>query len=310
MNAVARKILLVVFDYILITFGAVLFVMGWTSFLLPNGIIDGGLTGICALLAMVTGVPVEVWNFGLNGILLIVAWIVLGRSFGLRTVYTIVLTSVLFRVLGGDNLMVLKAIPGQPMALNDKVLVPVIGGLLEAVGLGLILLRGGSTGGTDILALIINKFWPVSLGRFYLVSDFLVIGLLIFIPGHCFADVIYGYICMGVFAAALDMVMMGRDSAVQVLIFSDQYPKIGDYINQVMGRGVTALRSIGWYTQQDRKVLMVMIRKTELPGLVRQIKELDPKAFVTVVPANNVYGEGFDEMKTGIKAIKKKKLCS
>ena len=306
MNAVARKILLVVFDYILITFGAVLFVMGWTSFLLPNGIIDGGLTGICALLAMVTGVPVEVWNFGLNGILLIVAWIVLGRSFGLRTVYAIVLTSVLFRVLGGDNLMVLKAIPGQPMALNDKVLVPVIGGLLEAVGLGLILLRGGSTGGTDILALIINKFWPVSLGRFYLVSDFLVIGLLIFIPGHCFADVIYGYICMGVFAAALDMVMMGRDSAVQVLIFSDQYPKIGDYINQVMGRGVTALRSIGWYTQQDRKVLMVMIRKTELPGLVRQIKELDPKAFVTVVPANNVYGEGFDEMKTGIKAIKKK----
>jgi uncharacterized membrane-anchored protein YitT (DUF2179 family) len=306
MNAVARKILLVVFDYILITFGAVLFVMGWTSFLLPNGIIDGGLTGICALLAMVTGVPVEVWNFGLNGILLIVAWIVLGRSFGLRTVYTIVLTSVLFRVLGGDNLMVLKAIPGQPMALNDKVLVPVIGGLLEAVGLGLILLRGGSTGGTDILALIINKFWPVSLGRFYLVSDFLVIGLLMFIPGHCFADVIYGYICMGVFAAALDMVMMGRDSAVQVLIFSDQYPKIGDYINQVMGRGVTALRSIGWYTQQDRKVLMVMIRKTELPGLVRQIKELDPKAFVTVVPANNVYGEGFDEMKTGIKAIKKK----
>lgn len=306
MNAVARKILLVVFDYILITFGAVLFVMGWTSFLLPNGIIDGGLTGICALLAMVTGVPVEVWNFGLNGILLIVAWIVLGRSFGLRTVYAIVLTSVLFRVLGGDNLMVLKAIPGQPMALNDKVLVPVIGGLLEAVGLGLILLRGGSTGGTDILALIINKFWPVSLGRFYLVSDFLVIGLLIFIPGHCFADVIYGYICMGVFAAALDMVMMGRDSAVQVLIFSDQYSKIGDYINQVMGRGVTALRSIGWYTQQDRKVLMVMIRKTELPGLVRQIKELDPKAFVTVVPANNVYGEGFDEMKTGIKAIKKK----
>lgn len=309
MNQATKKVLLVIFDYILITFGAVLFVMGWTSFLLPNGIIDGGLTGICALLSMVTGVPVEYWNIGINGLLLVIAWIVLGRNFGIKTIYTIVLTSVLFRVLGGDNLMILKAIPGQPLALGEKVLVPVIGGLLEAVGLGLVLLRGGSTGGTDILALIINKFWPVSLGRFYLVSDFIVIGLLIFIPGHVFADVIYGYICMGTFALALDMVMMGKESAVQVLIFSEHFSKIGDYINREMGRGVTALRSIGWYTQQDKHVLMVMIRKTELPGLVKAIKEIDPKAFVTVLQANNVYGEGFDEMKTGINrdGFKKKK---
>ncbi len=300
MAPATRKVLLVIFDYIVISFGALLFVMGWTSFLLPNGIIDGGLTGVCALLSMVTGVPVEYWNFGLNCILLIIAWIVLGRSFGVKTIYAIILTSILFRVLGGDNLMFLKSVEGQPLEVGEKVLVPVIGGLLEAVGLGIILLRGGSTGGTDILALIINKFWPVSLGRFYLISDFIVIGLLMFIPGHCFADVIYGYICMGVFAFALDMVMMGKESAVQVLVFSDHYNKIGDFINQEMGRGVTALRSIGWYTQQDRQVLLVMLRKTELPSLVKAIKEIDPKAFVTVVPANNVYGEGFDEMKTGL----------
>ncbi len=305
MSPITKRVLLTASDYVIITFGALLFVMAWTSFLLPNGIIDGGLTGTCALLYMVTGIPVEYWNFGINALLLVVAWIVLGRSFGIKTIYTIVLTSLLFRVLGGDNFQVLKAIPGQPLALGDKILVPVIGGLLEAIGLGLVLLRGGSTGGTDILALIINKFWPVSLGRFYLVSDFIVIGLLMFIPGHTFTDVIYGYICMGVFAVALDMVVMGKESAVQVLVFSDYFPKIGDYINREMGRGVTALRSVGWYTQQDKQVLLVMIRKTELPGLVRAIKEIDPKAFVTVVPANNVYGEGFDEMKTGIKRKKK-----
>ncbi len=305
MSPATRKVLLVIFDYLVITFGAVLFVMGWTSFLLPNGIIDGGLTGVCALLSMVTGVPVEYWNFGLNAILLVIAWIVLGRSFGVKTVYAIILTSILFRVLGGDNLMFLKSVEGQPLEVGEKVLVPIIGGLLEALGLGMILLRGGSTGGTDILALIINKFWPVSLGRFYLISDFIVIGLLMFIPGHCFADVIYGYICMGVFAFALDMVMMGKESAVQVLVFSDHYGKIGDYINKEMGRGVTALRSIGWYTQQDRQVLLVMLRKTELPSLVKVIKDIDPKAFVTVVPANNVYGEGFDEMKTGLSKKKK-----
>jgi len=303
----AEKVLKTIWDYLLISFGALLFVMGWTSFLLPNGIIDGGLTGVCALLAMVTGVPVDIWNFGLNAILLVVAWMVLGRSFGIKTIYTIVLTSVLFRLLGGDNLMCLKAVAGQPLALGEKVLVPIIGGGLEALGLGLILLRGGSTGGTDILALIINKFWPVSLGRFYLVSDFIVIGLLMLIPGHCFADVIYGYICMGVFALALDMVMMGKESAVQVLIFSNHEAQIGGYINQQMGRGVTALKAIGWYTQEDRRVLMVMLRKTELPELVRAVKEIDPKAFVTVMPANNVYGEGFDEMKTGIPKLKNKK---
>jgi len=303
----AEKVLKTIWDYLLISFGALLFVMGWTSFLLPNGIIDGGLTGVCALLAMVTGVPVDIWNFGLNAILLVVAWMVLGRSFGIKTIYTIVLTSLLFRLLGGDNLMCLKAVAGQPLALGEKVLVPIIGGGLEALGLGLILLRGGSTGGTDILALIINKFWPVSLGRFYLVSDFIVIGLLMLIPGHCFADVIYGYICMGVFALALDMVMMGKESAVQVLIFSNHEAQIGGYINQQMGRGVTALKAIGWYTQEDRRVLMVMLRKTELPELVRAVKEIDPKAFVTVMPANNVYGEGFDEMKTGIPKLKNKK---
>ena len=303
----AEKVLKTIWDYLLISFGALLFVMGWTSFLLPNGIIDGGLTGVCALLSMVTGVPVDIWNFGLNAILLVVAWMVLGRSFGIKTIYTIVLTSLLFRLLGGDNLMCLKAVAGQPLALGEKVLVPIIGGGLEALGLGLILLRGGSTGGTDILALIINKFWPVSLGRFYLVSDFCVIGLLLLIPGHCFADVIYGYICMGVFALALDMVMMGKESAVQVLIFSNHEEKIGGDINQQMGRGVTGLKAIGWYTQEDRRVLLVMLRKTELPELVRAVKEIDPKAFVTVVPANNVYGEGFDEMKTGIPKLKNKK---
>lgn len=301
----SRKVLLTIFDYLLISFGALLFVMGWTSFLLPNGIIDGGLTGICALLSMVTGVPVDIWNFCLNACLLVIAWIVLGRSFGIKTIYTIVLTSLLFRVLGGDNFLFLKSIPGQPLELGEKVLVPVIGGGLEALGLGLILLRGGSTGGTDILALIINKFWPVSLGRFYLISDFIVIALLMFIPGHCFADVIYGYISMGVFAIALDMVMMGKESAVEVLIFSNHFKEIGDYINREMGRGVTALKAIGWYTQEDRRVLVVMLRKTELPVLVKAVKSVDPKAFVTVVPANNVYGEGFDEMKTGIPKIKK-----
>ena len=303
---VPRKVLITVFDYIIITIGTLLFVMGWTSFLLPNHMIDGGMTGASALLSMVTGISVDIWSFGINVGLLILAWFVLGRGFGIKTVYSILLSTLLFRVLGDESMRFLWSVEGQVLYVGDGILVPIIGGLMEAVGLSLILLRGGSTGGTDILALIVNKFWPITLGRFYVMADLIIITLLIFVPGHCFTAVVYGYITMGVCAYVLDLIMLGKESAVQVLIFSNHYEAIGNYVTKEMERGVTALKAIGWYTQEDRKVLMVMIRKTEMTQLVKAVKEVDPKAFVTVVPANNVYGEGFGEMKTGLPLKKKK----
>ncbi len=301
-----KKILIGIFDYIVITVGVVLFVMAWQSFLLPNHMIDGGLTGASALLAMVTGISVDIWYFGINVLLLVLAWFILGQGFGIKTIYAILLSTALFRILGDESMRCLWSVEGEVLYVGDGILVPIIGGLLEAVGLALIIMRGGSTGGTDILALIVNKFWPISIGRFYLFADFIVITLLIFVPGHCFTDVVYGYITMGVCAYVLDLIMLGKDSTVQILIFSDHIHELGDYINKEMGRGVTALKAVGWYTQEDRQVLMVMLRKTELPELVKVVKDLDPKAFVTVVPANNVFGEGFDEMKTGITRKKKK----
>lgn len=301
-----RKVLIGIFDYIVITVGVVLFVMAWTSFLLPNNMIDGGLTGASALLSMVTGISVDIWYFGINTFLLILAWIILGRSFGIRTIYAIVLSSFLFRFFGSEQMAFLQAVPGNILAVNEPILVPIIGGLLEAVGLALIILRGGSTGGTDILALIVNKFWPVSLGQFYLFADFVVITLLLLIPGHCFTDVVKGYVTMGVCAYVLDLIMLGKEQSVQVHIFSSKYEEIGDFINKELERGVTALEAVGWYTKQSRKILLVVIRRSELGTLTKAVKEIDPKAFVSVVPANSVFGEGFGEMKTGVK-IKKKK---
>ncbi len=305
---VPKRVLITVFDYIVITLGTLLFVMAWTSFLLPNNMIDGGMTGVSALLSMVTGVSVDIWYFGINVGLLILAWFVLGRGFGIKTIYSILLSTLLFRVLGSESMRFLWSVEGEVLYVGDGILVPIIGGLLEAIGLSLIILRGGSTGGTDILALIVNKFWPITIGRFYVMADFVVITLLIFVPGHCFTDVVYGYITMGVCAYVLDLITLGKESSVQVLIFSNQLQLIGDYITRIMGRGVTALKAIGWFTQEDRQVLMVMLRKIELTDLVKAVKEIDPKAFVTIVPANSVYGEGFDEMKTGLARKKKKKL--
>ena len=300
------KILTCIYDYVVITLGVVLFVMAWQCFLLPNNMIDGGLTGASALLSMVTGVSVDIWYFGINVLLLVLAWFVLGRGFGLKTIYAIVLSTILFRVLGSESMSWLWSVEGNVLHVKEAILVPVIGGLMEAVGLAMIIMRGGSTGGTDILALMVNKFWPITVGRFYLYADFVVITLLILVPGHCFTDVVYGYITMGVCSYVLDLIMLGKDSTVQVIVFSDKIEEIGDYITKDMERGVTALKAIGWYTRKDRLVLMVMLRRTELPELVKSVKDLDSKAFVTVVPANNVFGEGFDEMKVGIPRKKKK----
>ena len=306
MNEKIRKVLVGIFDYLVITIGVVLFVVAWTSFLLPNNMIDGGLTGASALLGMVTGISVDVWYFGINILLLVLARFILGKAFGVKTVYAIVLSSALFRFLGDESMRCLWSVEGELFYVGDGLLVPIIGGLLEAVGLSLIIIRGGSTGGTDILALIVNKFWPITIGRFYLMADFVVISLLMFVPGHNFTNVVYGYVTMGVCAYVLDLIMLGKESSVQVLIFSDKIKDIADYITRDMQRGVTALKAIGWYTQEDRQVLMVMLRKNEFPELVKVVKEIDHKAFVTVIPANNVYGEGFDEMKTGLKRKKKK----
>ena len=301
-----KKFLIGIFDYLVITVGVILFVMAWQSFLLPNHMIDGGLTGASALLSMVTGISVDIWYFGINVLLLVLAWIILGQAFGIKTIYAILLSTALFRILGDERMACLWSVEGQVLYVGDGILVPIIGGLLEAVGLALIIMRGGSTGGTDILALIVNKFWPISIGRFYVMADFVVITLLILVPGHTFTDVVYGYITMGVCAYVLDLIMLGKESTVQVLIFSDKMEPIGDYINNTMKRGLTALKAVGWYTREDRQVFMVMLRKNELPELVKAVKDIDSKAFVTVVPANNVYGDGFDEMKTGISKRKKK----
>jgi uncharacterized membrane-anchored protein YitT (DUF2179 family) len=299
------KAIVCIYDYVVITLGVILFVMAWQCFLLPNNMIDGGLTGASALLSMVTGISVDIWYFGINVLLLVLAWIILGRGFGLKTIYAILLSTALFRVLGSESMSWLWSVEGNVLHVKEAILVPIIGGLLEAVGLAAIIMRGGSTGGTDILALIVNKFWPITVGRFYLYADFLVITLLILVPGHCFTDVVYGYVTMGVCAYVLDLIILGRESTVQVLVFSDRIEQIGDHITKGMERGVTALKAVGWYTQKDRMVLMVMLRRTELSDLVKSIKEIDSKAFVTVVPANNVYGEGFDEIKVGLPRKKK-----
>ncbi len=308
MKGKTRKILFVIWEYLVITVGCAIFVMGWTSFMLPNGIIDGGLTGICAVLSMATGISVDIFYISLQVILIILAVWIMGTSFGAKTLYAIALTTVLFRVFGSDSFHFLQSVPGEFLYVDQRILIAMIGGLMEAIGIGLIFRRGGSTGGTDIFVLLVNKFWPVSPGQVYIYIDLVVIASILFIPGHTFSDVILGYVTMFTFSFGLDFFLMGRKSSVQLLIFSSKFDQIADYINQRMERGVTVLKAVGWFTKSEKDVLLVLVRKFQLGEVTKIVKSIDPKAFVSVVTANDVYGEGFDEIKAGIEGARKKKM--
>ena len=295
-----HHVLSVIWDYVLITLGSIIFCLAWTSFLIPNGLASGGMTGLCTIIQYGTGIPVGITYPIINVLLLILAFFSLGKSFGFKTVYVIVFTSILFEVLPRFPQLEVLNIP-------DKLLVALVGGAMESIGIGIVLLKGGSTGGTDIVAMIINKYWPISPGKVYLYSDIFIIALLLFVPGMGVVDMIYAYVVMLTFSFGVDYVLLGNKSSVQILVFSSKYKEIADHIINDVHRGVTALQSVGWYSQKESKVLLIVARKQQMNEVVSEIKEIDRNAFISISTANSVYGEGFEELKTGIDIKKLKK---
>lgn len=295
-----NKILTTVWDYFLMTVGSVIFCLAWTSFIIPNGLASGGLTGLCTIIQYATGglVPVG-WTYPIiNILLLIMGFLVLGKAFGIKTIYVIGLTSLLFEVL--------PQFPVLEVMMEEKLLVAIVGAALESVGLGVVLLRGGSSGGTDIIAMIINKYWPVSPGRVYLLTDIFIIASLLLVPGKGMEDLIYAYVIMIGFSFGIDFVLLGNKSSVQILVFSSKYEAIADHMINDVHRGVTALQSVGWYSQKEGKVLLIISRKYQMNQVIREVKSIDPAAFISVATAMSVYGEGFEEVKTGINFKKNK----
>ncbi len=291
-----NKILTTIIDYAVMTVGTVIFCTAWTSFLIPNGLASGGLTGLCTIIQYGTGIPVGLTYPVLNVLLLLLGFLVLGKGFGVKTVYVLALSSLLFEFL--------PKFPQLEVPMDEKLLVALVGAAMESVGIGAIMLRGGSTGGTDIIAMMINKFWPISTGRVYLVTDFVIIVSMLFVPDKGIVDLIYAYVvCIG-FSLGIDFVLLGNKSTVQILVFSARYKDIADHVITSVDRGVTALHSMGWYSQKESKVLMIIARKSQMNVILNEIKEIDKRAFISVSSAMSVYGEGFEEVKTGMKLKK------
>ena len=287
-------------DFILLTAACFIFAFAWEAFMIPNGMSAGGMMGLCTVIQYATGglIPAQYSYFAVNAVLIIVAMMAMGIGFGFKTIYCIVVSSLAMQVVA--SIPAIHSVAGQFLYVRETLLIPVIAGLLEAIGLGLVLRYGASTGGTDIIALMINKYWPVSLSRVFLVSDIAIVALLLLLPDKTFTDMVYGLVEIITFSALIDYVVGGDKSSYQLLVFSDRYADIADHIITNMNRGVTVLSAYGWFTKQDKNVLLILINRKQLPALTKVIKEVDPRAFMSVSSTSNVYGEGFEEIKAGI----------
>ena len=297
------KVKSIVLDYLMLTIGTLLYAFAWSCMFIPNEIASGGVTGAATVINFATGIPVYI-SFGvINVILLALGFLILGNAFGFKTIYVIAISTLFLDILGA---LALKY-PVMVIKFHDKLMLVLLAATIESVGIAIVLNHGGSTGGTDIVALIINKFWPVSLGTVYLACDVFIIASVLLVPGKTLEDMVYGYVAMVVFSVMVDWITLGRKSTWQLLVFSDKYEQIADYIINELDRGVTALNAIGWYTKNEKKVLLILVRRNQLHNLTKVIKSIDSKSFISVSSASTVYGEGFDEIKTGVSISKLKK---
>ena len=294
-------------DYLKITLGICLHVTGWTVFLIPNNLVGGGVTGISSILQYATQGALKAGTtyFVLNAVLIVAAIFTLGKNFGWKTIYAIVLSSIGLNVLQ----TIIPAEICQALAVdNGKLMSTLMGAIMVGVGIGLSMSSGGSTGGTDIIALIVNKYRNVSPGRMILAIDVFIILSSVLIPSYLpdgslmpltdkITNVVYGFILVGLCSVVIDMYLAGSKQSVQLFILSKKYEQIADAITTELHRGVTVLDGKGWYSKENTEVLMVLTRKSDLNLFLTYIKAIDPDAFLSVCTVTGVYGKGFDMIK-------------
>ena len=296
-NRVMKKtsnILIEIKNYAIITVCLFVIALGWTAFLIPNNMLGGGVNGIATIVYWVTGLSTGITIFVLNAILILFSFKILGWRFGVKTIYCIAVMAFFFSLL--QNLI------GDVPVISDKFLAAIIGGGIGGFANGIIFLSGGSTGGVDIITMVVNKYRNISLGRFTLAMNLVIIGSSFFV----FQDmevlqrvelIIYSLVGNFVSSYCMDLAFTGSKQSVQMFIFSSKPNVIADRIGNEIHRGVTIIRGTGWYSKQDSDILMAVVRKTQCQSVIRIVKQEDPKAFVSVNTVMGVYGKGFEVMK-------------
>lgn len=288
-------------DYIFIAIGLIFYAAGVTMFLLPYKITTGGVTGIASLIFYASGVEVQVSYLLINIALLVLAIKAIGLKFCIKTIYGVSLVSIylwVFQRIWEDP------ITGElPTLVGDQSFMAVVlGAICEGIALGICFSHNGSTGGTDILMAVVNKYKDVSLGHAMMLFDCVIISSSFFIF-HEWEKIVFGFTAMIISGVTLDYVMSSTRQSVQFLIFSRNYKKIATLLNE-QGFGVTVLDGTGWYTQTERKVIVLIARKRKSTAIFSYVKSVDPYAFISMSHCRGVYGEGFDTIKVKTKQSK------
>lgn len=282
--------------YIIISLGLFIYSFGWIGILLPAEAIGGGITGVSQLIYFATsnggegGIPIGYSFFVINAVLVAIAMFVIGPTFGTKTIYAMVFNSLALWFLQEN-------VPPNIVGLHDdKLLSSILGGALSGSGIALCFWQGGSTGGTDIIAMIVHKYRNVSLGQVIMFCDIFIIGSSYFVF-HSITTIIYGYVTIFAAGYTVDMLMQGNRQSCQLIIISSLYEQIKERVISSAHRGVTMLHGEGGYTEKSTKILMVFCRKNEAPEIYRLVKEIDSNAFISNASVSNIYGNGFDNLK-------------
>lgn len=290
-----RRIWEFTLDFLAINLGMAIYALGWAAFLLPYHITTGGMTGMFAILYYLTKFPISAAVLIANAILLIIALKPLGWKFVGKTAYAAIALSSFLEL--GQQMM--TGDDGQLMQIlgeGQDSMACVLGAILNGLGIGIVFLTGGSTGGWDIIAALVNKYRNISFGRALLILDFVVIASCwpIF---HDVRMVVFGYVTLVVYTYALDMLINSARQDIQFIIFTRKPDEISQRIISETCHSVTSMDGVGYYSHQDIKVVITIVHKRESVKILRMIQETDPAAFVSQSRAEGVYGNGFNAIK-------------
>ena len=297
-----KKLLEELRDYLGITVGTSLYSIGVTAFMLPYGLTTGGVAGISSIVYYATGLEVQNMFLIINAVLLLVAVPLLGLRFCIKTIYGVASMTFMLWLMQRILEVPDPLHPGMmmlPHFINDQsFMAAVLGAIFCGTGLAFCFECNGSSGGTDIIAAIVNKYRPMSLGTVIMACDVVIISSCYFIF-HDLARVIFGFVILIICSLTLDYCIRARHQSVQFMIFSRNYRKISDAITK-MGHGITLLDGMGWYTKSERKVVFTIVRRREQSDIFRIIKQIDPYSLVSMTEAKGVYGNSFDVIKQSI----------
>lgn len=282
------------------TVGMFCYAFGWIGCILPAKCMGGGASGLSLLIYYATGetITIGVMVFVINAILLLIAGFIVGWKFGIKTIFCVCMLSFAM-----STMQTVFTLPDGTIMdifqLDNRLLSTLLGGIFSGVGVAISFAQGGSTGGVDIVAMIINKYRTVSYGKIVRSIDSVIIAAALLLPEAAnigIDGVIYGFVMTAVFSYTVDMLMTGNQQSNQIMIVSNDYQSMADAMNNIAMRGATVIDAKGWYSKQQHNIVMVVCRKRDTPTILKIVKEVDPDAFITIGSVMGVYGKGFEAL--------------